>query len=268
MTATTSRASLASRARVLDSARGLAVVSVVAYHCFTLTVVEARPDGGVGVGWAALGAGSLGVDLFFVLSGFLLVGSWRASRRRHGPSYGGAVADYGRRRLLRIVPAYWASLLVLVPLTAPALLAAEDWARRLALLTTLQQYVDKDLPGQVNLVYWSLTTEVHFYLLLPLLSAVLLRVRGRVLLPACLILAVAWRLWAPGHLPESWIFGRLDQFVAGMAAAGLVAAADAGQPGRIVRAVADRRMGAVLGVLLAGVGLYHGARYSLAGAQP
>jgi peptidoglycan/LPS O-acetylase OafA/YrhL len=63
----------AGRTLLLDAVRGLAVAAVVAYHCFTLAVVGPRPDGAVGPGWWLLGAGSLGVDLFFVVAAGLVV---------------------------------------------------------------------------------------------------------------------------------------------------------------------------------------------------
>jgi peptidoglycan/LPS O-acetylase OafA/YrhL len=258
----------AGRTLLLDAVRGLAVVAVVAYHCFTLAVVEPRPEGVVGPGWWLLGAGSLGVDLFFVLSGFLLVGSWERCRRRHPEGLRDALVEYGRNRGLRILPAYWASLAVLLPLAAPALLASTGGLGRIALLATLQGYLVKALPGQVNIVYWSLTTEAHFYLILPVLAWALRRFGARRLLPACLVATVVWRLWAHGDLPDSWIIGRLDQFVAGMTAAGLVAAADAGRPGWLVRRMATRPAAWLCGGLLLGIGLYHGSRFSSGGPRP
>ena len=259
---------VAGRTLLLDAARGLAVVSVVVYHCFTLAVSGPRPEGSVGAGWWLLGAGSLGVDLFFVLSGFLMAGSWERCRRRHPEGLRDALIEYARNRTLRIIPAYWVSLAILLPVTAPALLSSGSGLGRVALLATLQGYVVKELPGQVNLVYWSLTTEVHFYLMLPALAWALRRYGARRLLPACLVVAVLWRVWVHGDLPDSWILGRLDQFVAGMAAAGLVAAADAGRPGGLVRRLEARTTAATCAALLLAVALYHGARFSSAAPRP
>ncbi|MGH8975161.1 MAG: acyltransferase family protein, partial [Acidimicrobiia bacterium] len=122
--------------------------------------------------------------------------------------------------------------------------------------------------GQVNLVYWSLTTEVHFYLALPAVAWALRRYGARRLLPACLAVAVVWRLWVHGDLPDSWLLGRIDQFVAGMAAAGLVAAADAGRPGAWVRRLSSPWAPWLCGGLLLAVGVYHGSRFSATGPQP
>ena len=125
----------------------------------------------------------------------------------------------------------------------------------------MQQYVDRQLPGEVNRVYWSLTTEVHFYVLLPVLAYLLFRFRGRALLPVCLAASVAWRLWKPEDAAESLIFGRIDQFVAGMAAAGLVAAFDAGRPGRLMRWLLTRHtFWVIVGVIVA-AGIYQGGSH-------
>jgi peptidoglycan/LPS O-acetylase OafA/YrhL len=258
----------AGRTLLLDAVRGLAVAAVVAYHCFTLAVVGPRAGDAVGPAWWLVGAGSLGVDLFFVLSGFLMVGSWERCRRRHPEGLRAAVAEYGRSRSLRILPAYWVSLAVLLPLAAPALLTTGAGLGHTALLATLQGYVVKELPGQVNLVYWSLTTEVHFDLVLPVVAWALRRYGARRVLPACLAVTVVWRLWAHGDLPDSWLLGRLDQFVAGMAAAGVVAAADAGRPGVWVRRLSTRWAGWLCGGPLLAVALYHGSRFSASGPQP
>ena len=166
-----------------------------------------------------------------------------------------------RRRARRILPAYWVSLAVLVPLTAPTFLQSADGLKRLALLGSVQQYVDRQLPGEVNRVYWSLTTEVHFYVLLPVLAYLLFRFRGRALLPVCLAASVAWRLWKPEDAAESLIFGRIDQFVAGIAAAGLVAAFDAGRPGRLMRWLLTRHtFWVIVGVIVA-AGIYQGGSH-------
>jgi peptidoglycan/LPS O-acetylase OafA/YrhL len=247
----------AARSQFYDAARGLGVVAVMAYHAVGFLVADRRPDETLDLEWWVFGIGTLGVDMFFVLSGFLLVGSWRAVRRSQ-PRLWGSVREYARRRARRILPAYWVSLAVLVPFTAPTLLQSADGLKHLALLGSVQQYVDRNLPGEVNRVYWSLTTEVHFYLLLPVLAYLIFRFRAAAILPLCLAGSIAWRLWTPDGAAESLIFGRIDQFVAGMAAAGLVAAFDAGRPGRLMRWLLTRHaFWLVVGVIVA-AGLYQG----------
>ena len=82
--------------------RGAAAMLVLASHALLYPLIE--HDLGFGrLGW-------LGVILFFVISGFIMV---HASRRLFGTA--GARAEFLRRRLARIVPLYW---LVTTPPTA------------------------------------------------------------------------------------------------------------------------------------------------------
>ena len=250
----------AARSQVYDAARGIGVIVVMAYHAVGFLVADRQPDEPLDLEWWVFGIGTLGVDMFFVLSGFLLVGSWRAVRRSR-PSLWAAAREYTRRRARRILPAYWVSLAVLVPLAAPSLMPSADGLKRLALLGSVQQYVDRQLPGEVNRVYWSLTTEVHFYVLLPILAYLLFRFRARVLLPLCLAVTISWRLWTPDGAGESLIFGRIDQFVAGMAAAGLVAGFDAGSPGRLMRWLLTRHAFWLIVALIVAIGFYQGGSH-------
>ena len=111
--------------------------------------------------------GWVGVDLFFVLSGFLVAGLLLREYRQHGRL---ALGRFYLRRGLKIYPAFYlflaltlplAALLGLPPVTTPAALLSEG--------CFLQSY----LPGAWNHT-WSLAVEEHFYLLLPLGLALLL----------------------------------------------------------------------------------------------
>jgi peptidoglycan/LPS O-acetylase OafA/YrhL len=236
--------------------RGVAVLAVVGYHAVRLAGGTSGAHSPI-IWLPALG--KLGVDLFFVLSGFLMLQSWESLRRRHTRGRD-AVADFARRRVLRIAPVYWLSIAVLVPLLAPDLLRGLHGLRQLGLLLTFQQYLDPHLPGHVNVVYWSLTTEVHFYLLVPLLAAALRRVGARPLLLGALALSLAWRAGLHSELPLSWIVGRIDEFVAGMVAAHAVAASGAGRPGRLTAALRTRLGGITAGTFLAISALVYASR--------
>ncbi|MET0150464.1 MAG: acyltransferase, partial [Acidimicrobiales bacterium] len=88
----------------------------------------------------------------------------------------------------------------------------------LVLLLTLQGYVADHLTSSVNVPWWSLTTEVHFYLLVPLLAPLLHRRFGRwALLASACLLSVWW--WDHGAeslgLSSSLLPGRLPQFLVG-----------------------------------------------------
>jgi peptidoglycan/LPS O-acetylase OafA/YrhL len=92
----------------LDTLRGIAVLAVVFFHGFARQY-NALPFHGAARLWLSLTApGWLGVNLFFVLSGFLITGILLESRRK--PHY---YRRFYTRRALRILPAYY-SLLVLL----------------------------------------------------------------------------------------------------------------------------------------------------------
>src|SRR5687768_14151075 len=95
----------------LDGVRGLAILMVLLYHFVAQTTATNRFE--AAVNWV-LSYGFLGVDLFFVLSGFLITGILYDSRR--DPRY---FRNFYMRRVLRIFPLYYAVLavvFVVVPL--------------------------------------------------------------------------------------------------------------------------------------------------------
>ena len=249
---------------VLDGARGLAVVPIVLYHALKVVgdwdAARVRNDGVPVFLWPFAGLPRLGVDLFFVLSGFLLAKVWIGRRRRH-PHLGTRLREYARSRALRILPAYWVSLVVVVAWRAPELLASLDGLRKLGLLVTVQQYLNPALTDHVNVVYWSLTTEVHFYLLLPLLAVAVAR-RPKATLLATLAMSVVW-FGVRGEWPSRLLPGRLAQFVAGLVAAAAVARHQAGARTRLLRALTARGTGIALAVALFAVGTYHGSTFGL-----
>jgi peptidoglycan/LPS O-acetylase OafA/YrhL len=141
----------------LDLLRALAVLLVIGRHL---------EPGGVGMLRLWRRGGWVGVDLFFVLSGFLVAGLLLREQQRHGR------IDIGRfflRRGLKIYPAFYVFLAVTLPLAA--LLGVAPTATPVSVVSEccfLQSY----LPGAWNHT-WSLAVEEHFYLLLPLGLALL-----------------------------------------------------------------------------------------------
>jgi peptidoglycan/LPS O-acetylase OafA/YrhL len=240
---------------LLDGFRGLAVLLVVLYHGIR-KVLEAhhlvQPDAAPIVLWP-LGIGKFTVDAFFVLSGFLIVAAWD-NRPEWGP--------FLRRRVRRVYPAYLVSVLVLVPLIRPELLGS---AWDLVLLVTMQGYLSDGLTSSVNVPWWSLTTEIHFYLLVPLLALVLHRrfARWALVAGACALSAWWWSVGAESvSMPGSLLPGRLPQFLVGaLVGIALREGRIAGLPRTLA---ANRWLGrlttaglVVLGVYLGANGTYH-----------
>lgn len=245
-----------SRWPALDGVRGLAVLCVVLYHGVRLVVLGSHGPGGSDASplWWPASTARFALDAFFVLSGFLVIGSWTSMRKRH-PRLAPAARQYAARRAARILPAYWVSLIVLVPLVAPHLLASPG---KLGLLATMQQYLLPGLPSEVNVVYWSLTTEVHFYVVAPVLAVLLGRFAGWKVVAAFVAVTVAWRFWLPAGLPPSLVVGRLEQFAVGGAAANLVRAHERGETSAVVTFLGRRGMGVIVAVALVVLGVFQG----------
>lgn len=130
--------------------------------------------------------GYLGVPLFFLLSGYLL--TWTEDRRVRRGSY--SLSSYVKRRALRLVPAYYAAV-VLVVLLWPTSPPIGDVA---AVFTFLHGFMPA-FPEGLDPAIWSLTPEVVFYAVLPLLVLKLRSVPQRLLIFAGLLaISVATRL--------------------------------------------------------------------------
>jgi peptidoglycan/LPS O-acetylase OafA/YrhL len=162
----------------LDAVRGLAIAMVVVYHAFYLTNDRAGLSPLANLFEIATWAGKMGVGLFFVLSGFLITGLLLDSvhRRDYYPRF-------YKRRALRILPLYYAVLLVLavvLPLgTQKFLLFSAVYMANLTPIFGI---------GIAYPVLWSLAVEEQFYLLWP---TVVRNLGRRGLLAVCLFLIVA-----------------------------------------------------------------------------
>ena len=170
----------------LDGLRGLAVVLVLIFHAWYKAPANlARTQ--VDLEKYALWQAHTGVHLFFVLSGFLLFlpyARWAIGAKKGRPN----TRDFYRRRILRVGPAFWFSLAVL--LAAAPLSASRLWE---ALLHAL--YVFNFFPGigyHFNDVYWTMAVEVQFYAVLPLIGIALHSASKRFgLAPATILLVLS-----------------------------------------------------------------------------
>jgi peptidoglycan/LPS O-acetylase OafA/YrhL len=154
---------------VLDGVRGLAILGVLLFHF----VVPTHPQGSIDAAITWLFTyGALGVDLFFVLSGFLITGILYDSRT--DPAY---FRNFYMRRLLRIFPLYYgvlATVFFVVPLI-PALRGSEivDLKGQQAWAWLYGVNIYLAIHGGWVLSYithfWSLAVEEQFYLVWPLL---------------------------------------------------------------------------------------------------
>lgn len=228
----------------LDGCRALAAIGVLTFHVWAITGVSNFPFS------TPMSNLRSSVSLFFGLSALLLYRPFAAAAIR-GTSKP-RVGTYLRNRFLRIAPAYWLVLLVAALLGVAELRA--HGAPYFGHITN-PSYLLQDMllvqnynPGQVQtgiITAWSLTVEVAFYLLLPVLGATALWLaRGRssrtsrrnaALVPALAMwcigmtvrLVAIFSLHAPlGSGSADWntvivssIFAKADLFAYGMAVA-------------------------------------------------
>lgn len=161
----------------MEGLRGLAVAMVFMVHYATLVQPWLTPDGVVAAGFdAAHTLGNAGVDLFFVLSGYLIYGHLMAAPQ--------PFARYLKRRMQRIYPAFLVVLVIYLLLSwwrpGDSRLPAGTAALAVYLLQNLLL-----LPGMLPItplvtVAWSLSYELFYYLAMPcLIGAMGLRQRSK-----------------------------------------------------------------------------------------
>jgi peptidoglycan/LPS O-acetylase OafA/YrhL len=168
------------RAAGLDGLRALAALSVVCFHTWLYGFDNPYAVTRGGVFDKVMFEMRLGLVFFFVLSGYLL---YRAFARAALTGDGRVdVRHYARRRIARIVPAYWVATLGAIALLwggrgAPGirLPAASD----LPLFAIFGQNYSLDTIMRLNPVTWTLCVEAAFYVLLPLLGAIAWRLGPR-----------------------------------------------------------------------------------------
>jgi peptidoglycan/LPS O-acetylase OafA/YrhL len=162
--ALTPQALLRSNMPELDSLRGVAILMVLFFHGFASRYGTEGLHGPAKFLVGLTAPGWAGVNLFFALSGFLITGILLDSKQR--PYY---YRRFYLRRALRILPAYYA-LLVLLPLFGRYGMEGESVSWKFLGLSAVylaNVTVLFGVPMQFR-VLWSLAVEEHFYLLWPL----------------------------------------------------------------------------------------------------
>ncbi len=208
----------------LDGVRGIAVLSILVFHSFQAFPLQGRISRIV---WAAVMSGWSGVDLFFVLSGFLITGILWNSRD---------TSNYFRvfygRRTVRIFPLYYLAVaIVMFTLTIRGThssanaesLHAQGWAWLYGINFLCAYWSRWALVGTwFNLsLFWSLAIEEQFYLIWPLVVRRLSRITlmhlcAWAMVVAMLLRAVLYR-GNPGHWMAPYVLTpcRMDALAAG-----------------------------------------------------
>jgi exopolysaccharide production protein ExoZ len=177
--------------------RLLAAVAVVAFHAWGVAPDGFRvPEGAVSF---VLSYGGRGVDLFFVISGFIIF--YATHRATLTP------AQFLRRRVERIVPLYFVVTfaVTILAITLPATFGTDGWYTLRHILKSLAFIAFTD--GEMPVVYlgWSLEYEMYFYLAVALLMA-LTRDVWRNIVMAFSAFAVAGRISGVGAALGNYAF--------------------------------------------------------------
>ncbi|MGD0499185.1 MAG: acyltransferase [Bryobacteraceae bacterium] len=211
----------AARVPELDGLRGVAILSVMLYH-------YTPASGPLRVLAPALQTGWIGVDLFFVLSGYLIAGILLDSvGRRH------YYRNFIVRRSLRIFPLYYACLILYAfvtyyPYPVDWKVFAHSARWYFGYLGNFQVFAENRWPGlSIATPLWSLQIEEQFYLFFPLLVWALKRRTLAIALASAVALAPVLRavmaLAVPANVAGTYVLApcRMDALALG----GLIAIA-------------------------------------------
>ncbi|HJU23981.1 MAG TPA: acyltransferase [Casimicrobiaceae bacterium] len=209
--------------------RAFAALTVVVYHVIELGHWSSFPVHGP---LLAFRIGWIGLDLFFVISGFVITYS---AILLQGQDPDGFARKYWSRRLTRIVPLHLLTMAVWIAVAVGFFdKGLRGWGWQ---ILTHVAFIHNFWPatyGSINGVNWTLAVEMQFYLAVALLVPWLARTPGWRIWLVCAVIAWAWRgAMVVLHASEdSWhlfmavsrLPGQLDEFGAGIFLAKLVLA--------------------------------------------
>jgi peptidoglycan/LPS O-acetylase OafA/YrhL len=240
---------------VLDGVRGLAILMVLFGHFYQRALFVDWPLARDILG-RAVRLGGYGVELFFVLSGFLITGILVDSEK--GPK---ALGRFYARRFLRIFPLYYGCLVVLL-VFLPRLIPIDQGAQTIAANQKWLWYYLINWPSVPWIWdeskifqlghFWSLCVEEQFYFIWPLLVFIL----PQRMLPACCGLVLLLGL---GSRVVTALFGASAPFILQWTTLHFADALAMG--GLLALAVRDPKLGALLpsrrmlGVLISSLAL-------------
>jgi len=217
-------AAVASTFPFIDALRAAAALMVVVYHVIENSAWKEFPIQGP---WLTFRIGWVGVDLFFVISGFVIAHSALRDYRRDAAGFH---RRFATRRLARIVPLYLLTCLAYVFLVNPELFVIPPAEAAKHALTHLLfvHNLHTSTFGSINGPNWSVALEMQFYLFMVLIVPWLSR-RGAAMVLLLIPLAIVYRygttLIVPPsassnafhqHVFVSQLPGTLDEFAVGI----------------------------------------------------
>jgi peptidoglycan/LPS O-acetylase OafA/YrhL len=212
------------RIGVVNGLRGLAIIGVLFQH-IGLGWAFAAVGGGFAVLRPLFSNGWTGVNLFFILSGFVLFLPYAAQRRTMATWLD--IGHFYRARFLRLMPLYYFAGVILL-LLAGSVLGSAAFNELAIDLTTVRFVLRPYHFGvAINFPLWSIGVEILFSIVFPAVVIAIARVGLVPILAAAVFAALAarveGRVWdihptGPNFISDN-IFGRIDEFVIGMALA-------------------------------------------------
>ncbi len=239
----------------LDGLRGVAIILVIIWHYFG-AIAKGEPGSVLAILQRAVGLTWSGVDLFFVLSGFLI-----GRILMENVDSGSYFRTFYLRRICRIFPLYF-GLIFLFGIAVFLGLKNHPEFSWLYLnpmpvwsyATFTQNFImayHQSLGANWLAVTWSLAVEEQFYLLLPLLIRFVSRERILYILIGCIFAAPICRVLSRGFPAEVLLVSRGDSLLIGVLAAYII------RNGNVVRHLKANApfLQTIFFTLLAGVGL-------------
>ncbi|WP_279478863.1 acyltransferase [Aureimonas sp. SK2] len=193
----------------LQYLRGIAALMVVIFH---VTDSAGRLGGTVDLPHFALGF--VGVDLFFVLSGFIICVTTRSGAA-------GRPVSFLERRILRVVPPYWilTALLANAAVLFPGLMGSTVFEPAHALASFAfwpALHPTLDLYNPLLVVGWTLNYEMAFYALFALALVLPRRVQVPAALAALVLVALVGRILRPGGVAGFYTDPVILEFALGL----------------------------------------------------
>ena len=171
--ATPARAASLRRIPSLDGLRALSIVLVMSLHTVQRYGAE-HPKHPPGLLWSVVFNGSLGVYIFFVISGYLITRLLLHERQTRG---GISMSGFYLKRAFRILPPLYVYVGVLALLSAAGRLALTRWDIVSALFFFHNYAIGSTCWAIEH--FWSLSVEEQFYLIWPVILILCLRLQGR-----------------------------------------------------------------------------------------
>ena len=219
-----------SKIDVINGLRGLSILGVLYHH----SLAYYTPPGwrGIEAGGLSLSPipflanGWMSVNLFFLLSGFVLYLPYAQGARRLETR--SDLAAFYKRRWLRLMPLFYFCLAVSwIFFYHPHPVQPRDWLDLLILGSTGFVFSERLFFPPCNWVLWSLGVEIWFSLVFPLLVVAVKRIGWWRLLTGVCLLALGVRFWGTWADPnprlspylnyiKDSLAGRLDDFAVGM----------------------------------------------------